>query len=430
MLTLKKESDRMHKPNNHNISWQVVKVIRECGPLPKHELNKLLVEAKTDPQAREKAILHNLRLASWYARRRQIRLFAEACGATQNDCFDLAVEGLITAIDRYDPTMFDCFSSSYAIQSMRNSIVRGIASQFMSANKAELCMRFDMVVRILDSYNDFPSDAEFHRIAEKAPRVAEIVRAFANGAEPTADILPSEKERNFFRSMCDPLPLDSIITEYLPGMLAEDISEEGQDTFSDRLASGFEERDLIDAMDNDQRMEMLRSWVKDLKKPLREAVGLYYFQDGATLDSVADELGITKQAVKQRIDKALPVLHRKALAFMRGEPYSGIPPSMGSEPIKIMGTGTKENAENRLKAMGVPYLEYSLWDVERFDKTTLLSLAKKAMAEEGLIHYLSKLLAKKYSSDSARMLLKEGEDAIIDLARRMKEDAESRGKSF
>ncbi|MGV8176667.1 MAG: sigma-70 family RNA polymerase sigma factor [Candidatus Bilamarchaeaceae archaeon] len=415
-----------HKPDNHNVSWQVVKAMNRYRHLPKDELNKLLAEAKTDPYAREKAILHNLRLASWYAKTHS-RFFVESYGVTPNDCFNLAVEGLIKAVDTYKPASSSF--SKYAALLMHRSILNGTVSQFMPIEMAAKCIHFEFTTEFLEAHNGALSGRETERLSKKSKVAAALLRARIDGTEPPENTVPSSESYVFFRSIRNPVPLDSEIRDERTGTLEEERGTEAQDTLVDRIPSAYNTDDSPAMPERNQRDAMIRSWVRELKKPLREAVEIYFFQDDATFESAAAVLGLTRQAVEQRIKKALPALRRKALVYMRGVAYPDIPPSMDFEQL-TMGPESKKSVETMLKAMGVPYLEYSLWDVERFDKTILLSLAKKAMAEEGLIHYLSRLLAKKNSRDSSRMLQKEGEDALLDLARRMKEEAESRGKSF
>ena len=85
-------------------------------PLPDEEQHELAIKAKTDPRAREKLILHNLRLAYWIASK-YVKI-----GRTEiDDLFQLAVLGLMEAIEKFKPNKGANFAT-VAVWYMRNSI--------------------------------------------------------------------------------------------------------------------------------------------------------------------------------------------------------------------------------------------------------------------------------------------------------------------
>lgn len=89
-------------------------------PLPDAEQHKLAIKAKTDPKAREKLILHNLRLAYWVALKYHIDDKTEV-----DDLFQLAVLGLMKAVEKFEPNRGAKFST-VAIWYMRKSISRNM----------------------------------------------------------------------------------------------------------------------------------------------------------------------------------------------------------------------------------------------------------------------------------------------------------------
>lgn len=89
-------------------------------PLSEEEQNLLLEKVKDDPEAKDKLILHNLRLVNWVARK-----FYRPGTNELDDLFQLGVIGLIEAIDKYDPTREAKFST-YAIWPIKNSITRNM----------------------------------------------------------------------------------------------------------------------------------------------------------------------------------------------------------------------------------------------------------------------------------------------------------------
>ena len=85
-------------------------------PLPEDEQHQLAIRAKEDPEAREKLILHNLKLAYWVANKYLMKDKTEL-----EDLFQLAVLGLMGAIEKFNPDRGAKFST-VAIWYMRNSI--------------------------------------------------------------------------------------------------------------------------------------------------------------------------------------------------------------------------------------------------------------------------------------------------------------------
>lgn len=90
-------------------------------PLPELEQEELVIKAKTDPDAREKIILHNLRLV-YKTARKYVNARTEI-----DDLFQSGVFGLMVAIEKYDPSRGAKFST-YAVWAIQSSITRNKAN--------------------------------------------------------------------------------------------------------------------------------------------------------------------------------------------------------------------------------------------------------------------------------------------------------------
>jgi len=97
-------------------------------PLKEEEQNELLKEAKTNPEVKEKLVLHNLRFVHKVAKKYKFE------GTDMDDIFQSGVIGLMAAIDKYDPNKGAKFLT-YAHYWIKQSITR---KMFLLSNDTSL----------------------------------------------------------------------------------------------------------------------------------------------------------------------------------------------------------------------------------------------------------------------------------------------------
>lgn len=89
-------------------------------PLPAAEQEELVIRAKVDPEAREKVILHNLKLVYYFA-----KMYYFTNERTEiDDLFQTGIFGLMKAIEKHDPEKGKF--STYASIWIKQSIFRGM----------------------------------------------------------------------------------------------------------------------------------------------------------------------------------------------------------------------------------------------------------------------------------------------------------------
>lgn len=88
-------------------------------PLEKEEQERLFKEIKHNPQAKEKLILHNLKLVNWVAKK-----YYNPEKNEFDDLFQVGVIGLMKAIERFDPSRggFSTYATIWIKQSIHNYI--------------------------------------------------------------------------------------------------------------------------------------------------------------------------------------------------------------------------------------------------------------------------------------------------------------------
>ncbi|MGV8176668.1 MAG: sigma-70 family RNA polymerase sigma factor [Candidatus Bilamarchaeaceae archaeon] len=241
-------------------------------PMREAELLPLISEAKTNPQSMQKVVLHNLHLAYTFTNLRSLPFFAERAGLSRNDCFDIAVMGLIRAVKEFDvskgrfvPFAFTC---------MRSEVYRRLTPPGITILDCEGCRRFEVAYAFVERYGN-TNNAAFMRLERSAPAVAEIVRFKLEGVAPRTRV-PKD---TVFRSY-----LSAVYPESLPGSASPVIMVEPE----------------IDAADYAHDFRKAFRLLNLLDSRTRDMVSANIL-DGETQASIAERYGFTKEWVRQII---------------------------------------------------------------------------------------------------------------------------------
>ncbi len=234
---------------------------------PTQERHYATLAAQGDFDARQVMIEHNLRLvvsiAKYYVNR----------GLALLDLIEEGNLGLMHAIGKFEPQRGFRFST-YATWWIRQSIERAIMNQGrMIRLPVHRVRELNLVLRAkyhLEARLDYQRDVRLEDIAHLVERSVEEVREILGLAEPVS-------------SLDVPLPSDTHAS--LLDLVA-DIAAKAPDAHVEEQEMTHMVRRWIDAMPIRQRMVILRRFGLDHGTP-------------ATLDEIADELGVTRERVRQ-----------------------------------------------------------------------------------------------------------------------------------
>jgi RNA polymerase nonessential primary-like sigma factor len=234
---------------------------------PEQERHYATLAAQGDFDARQVMIEHNLRLvvsiAKHYANR----------GLALLDLIEEGNLGLMHAIGKFEPQRGFRFST-YATWWIRQSVERAIMNQGrMIRLPVHRVRELNLVLRAkyhLEARLDHKKDARLEDIAHLVERSVDEVRDILGLAEPVS-------------SLDTPLPSDANAS--LLDLVA-DIAAEAPDVHVEQQEMTHMVRRWIDTMPIKQRIVILRRFGLDHGTP-------------ATLDEIADELGVTRERVRQ-----------------------------------------------------------------------------------------------------------------------------------
>jgi RNA polymerase nonessential primary-like sigma factor len=234
---------------------------------PEQERHYATLAAQGDFDARQVMIEHNLRLVVSIAKHYVNR------GLALLDLIEEGNLGLMHAIGKFEPQRGFRFST-YATWWIRQSVERAIMNQGrMIRLPVHRVRELNLVLRAkyhLEARLDDQKDARLEDIAHLVERSVDEVREILGLAEPVS-------------SLDTPLPSDANAS--LLDLVA-DIAAEAPDVHVEQQEMTHMVRRWIDAMPIRQRIVILRRFGLDHGTP-------------ATLDEIADELGVTRERVRQ-----------------------------------------------------------------------------------------------------------------------------------
>jgi RNA polymerase nonessential primary-like sigma factor len=239
-----------------------------------------------DFSARQTMIEHNLRLVVSIAKHYINR------GVVLLDMIEEGNLGLMRAIDKFEPERGFRFST-YATWWIRQSIERAIMNQARTVRlPVHMVRELNQVLRAkyhLEAQHN--ADAE----AGKDASVEDIAHLVGRAVEEVQDILALSEHASSLDAPLDNDPSSSLM-DMLPGE-----ADDGPDARAEQSEMSVLVRDWLTRLPDKQRIVVMRRFGLDNDDP-------------ATLETLAEEMGVTRERVRQIQQEALVKLKRAMAA--------------------------------------------------------------------------------------------------------------------
>jgi RNA polymerase nonessential primary-like sigma factor len=241
-----------------------------------------------DFSARQTMIEHNLRLVVSIAKHYINR------GVVLLDMIEEGNLGLMRAIDKFEPERGFRFST-YATWWIRQSIERAIMNQGRTVRlPVHMVRELNQVLRA-KYHLEAQHNAEGDAAAGKDASVEDIAHLVGRPVEEVQDILALSEHASSLDAPLDNDPSSSLM-DMLPGE-----SDDGPEARAEHTEMTLLIRDWLTRLPDKQRVVVMRRFGLDNDDP-------------ATLETLAEEMGVTRERVRQIQQEALVKLKRAMAA--------------------------------------------------------------------------------------------------------------------
>lgn len=385
-----------------------IKKLGRKGKAKKDKIKELQRLKKKGEDSQKDLVLYNTRFAVWFVNQSRIKGLRHKIGLELMDLIQEANLGLVKAASKFDPDYGIKFTT-YAYWWV-NQCVLGHIKQNSSIHVPDSAFAWlsasGAALEFMEQHKQEPTDKERIKLTQKHKKAAQLVEK----------MLEDEKEVGRVEQKRDKLR-NALRNATSVRSLQEELSDDGW-SLEQRVGVGSEE-DFVHALFLREMVEVLVEQTKILDTRERTVLYTNYYL-GAKLNEIGEELGLTRERVRQIRARALEKIRVKAKVKGLTEEYGETIPGTEQRGTFVGNAKGRQRILTKRKdkiafveRQGVPGDIFSNWKFE----CTPIELLKEvipAAKKEGLVEFLplSKNLVSSY--------YERGAEAILERARALK----------